>query len=171
MRPTMIVIVVPRFDGCARLGQAQEYMLVQALVAQTAIARFNERILHWLAGRDIVPVQPPDRLAQHRHAGQLAVIADDHFWASAFGHQTLQFAHHARATDEVSTTVARHSRLKSSPTQKMRKRRPSLSASDTKSSDQRRLIVSGNASGARVPSARLRRPRRRTIGFSSRYIR
>jgi hypothetical protein len=51
---------------------------------------------------------------------------------------------------EVSTTVARHSRLKSSTTQKMRKRRPSLRASDTKSSDHRRLIASGSANGARA---------------------
>src|SRR5271156_6956864 len=28
-----------------------------------------------------------------------AVIADDHCWRSARGHQTLQFAHHAHATD------------------------------------------------------------------------
>ena len=66
-------------------------------------------------------------------------------------------------------TVARHSRLKSSTMHKMRKRRPSPSASETQSSDQRWLIARGMAVGARVPSARLRRPRRRTISFSSRY--
>ncbi len=75
-------------------------MLVRALVAQTAVERFNECILDWLAGRDVVPVEPSDRPAQHRHTGQLtAVIADDHFWAATFHHQTLQFAHHAHATD------------------------------------------------------------------------
>jgi hypothetical protein len=34
MRPTMVVIVAPRFDGCARLGQTQEYMLVETFVAK-----------------------------------------------------------------------------------------------------------------------------------------
>jgi hypothetical protein len=38
---------------------------------------------------------------------------------------------------EVSTTAARHSRLKSSSTYSTRKRRPSASVSETKSSDQR----------------------------------
>ena len=79
MRTTMVVIVAPGFDGCARLGQTQEYMLVETLVAQAAIERFDEGVLHRLAGLDVVPVQPPDRPAQHRRAGQLAaVIADDH---------------------------------------------------------------------------------------------
>jgi transposase InsO family protein len=59
--------------------------------------------------------------------------------------------------------VARHSRLKSSTTHRMRKRRPSLSVSDTKSSDQRWLIARGNSIGARVPNARLRRLRRRGV--------
>ncbi len=33
MRPTIIVIVAPRLDGCARLSQTQEYMLIEAFVA------------------------------------------------------------------------------------------------------------------------------------------
>ena len=40
----------------------------------------------------------------------------------------------------IADTVARHSRLKSSTTHRIRKRRPSLSVSETKSSDQRWLI-------------------------------
>src|ERR1700694_2579846 len=100
MRTAMVIVIAPGLDGYPGLGEAQEDMLVKALVAQTAIERFNERILDWLAGRDVVPVEPPDGPAQHRHAGHLAaVIADDHSWASAFRHQTLQFAHHAHATD------------------------------------------------------------------------
>jgi hypothetical protein len=45
---------------------------------------------------------------------------------------------------EVSTTAASHSRLKSSTMHRMRKRRPSLRVSETKSSDQRWLILIGS---------------------------
>jgi hypothetical protein len=70
MRTAMVIVIAPGFDGYPGLGEAQEDMLVKALVAQTAIERFNECILHWLAGRDVVPVEPPDRPVQYRHAGQ-----------------------------------------------------------------------------------------------------
>jgi hypothetical protein len=48
-----------------------------------------------------------------------------------------------RGASRLSTTMVRHSRLKSSTMAGMRKRRPSLSMSETKSSDQRWLMVSG----------------------------
>jgi hypothetical protein len=165
----MVIIIAPGFDGSAGLGEAQKDMLVKTLVAQTAVERFNECILDWFARRDVVSVEPSDRPAQHRHTDQLvAAIADDHFWAPTFHHQTLQFAHHAHATDRgidhrgqaFAAKVVHYAQDAEAATL--------LSASDTKSSDQRRLIVSGNASGVRVPIARLRRPRRRTISLSSR---
>ena len=56
---------------------------------------------------------------------------------------------------DVSTTRARHSRLKSSTTARMRNRLPSANASAKKSSDQRWLRFQGSSSGARVPSAPL----------------
>src|SRR5712664_2416389 len=59
---------------------------------------------------------------------------------------------------EVSATNARHSRVQSSTTVRMRKRRPSVSWSETKSSDQRSLGAIGTSIGARVPIARLRPP-------------
>jgi hypothetical protein len=55
-----------------------------------------------------------------------------------------------------------HSRVKSPTTAKIRNLRPHANASDTKSSDQRWLRPCGIVIGARVPSARLRPPRRRT---------
>jgi hypothetical protein len=61
MRTAMVIVIAPGRDGYPGLGEAQEDMLVKALVAQTAIERFSECILHWLAGRDPVPVEPPDR--------------------------------------------------------------------------------------------------------------
>ena len=73
-----------------------------------------------------------------------------HFQASPLSLTTMQgkprisaIRSSSRATrcpnSEVSTTVAWHSRLKSSITQRMRNRRPSDSASDRKSSDHRRF--------------------------------
>ena len=61
-------------DGCARLGQTQEYMLLETFVAQAAIERFHEGALHRLTRRDVVPVQPPDRPASYRRTGQLAAV-------------------------------------------------------------------------------------------------
>jgi len=52
-----------------------------------------------------------------------------------------------------------------------RNRRPQANASDTKSSDQRWLGSCGIAIGTRVPSARFRPPRLRTVSRSSRYSR
>ncbi|MNJ39946.1 hypothetical protein D3C77_348280 [compost metagenome] len=74
-----------------------------------------------------------------------------------------------RAPDsEVSATNARHSRVKLSITVRMRKRRPSVIWSETKSSDQRWLATSGRSSGRRLPIARFRPPRGRTVSRSSR---
>lgn len=69
---------------------------------------------------------------------------------------------------DVSAIRATHSRVQSSTTVSTRKRRPSVSWSDTKSKDQRWFGISGNDIGARVPMARLRPPRRRTCNRSSR---
>ena len=74
-----------------------------------------------------------------------------------------------RAPDsEVSATSATHSRVQLSITVRMRKRLPSVSWSDTKSSDQRWLATNGVSSGRRVPMARFRPPRLRTVNLSSR---
>ena len=56
MRAAMVVIVAPGCDGRPRLGQAQEYMVVKAFVAQAAVEGFDEGILQGLARRDVVPV-------------------------------------------------------------------------------------------------------------------
>ena len=64
--------------------------------------------------------------------------------------------------NEVSATSAMHSRVKSSTTARMRKRRLSDRVSLTKSSDQRWFGPCGNVRGALVPIALLRPPRRRT---------
>ena len=73
-----------------------------------------------------------------------------------------------RPDSDVSATRARHSRVQLSITVRMRKRRPSVIWSETKSKLQRLLAARGVSIGRRVPIARLRPPRRRTVSRSSR---
>jgi hypothetical protein len=64
--------------------------------------------------------------------------------------------------------AARHSLVTSSITLRMRKRRPFESWSWTKSTDQRALGLASTGIGARMPVARLRLLRLRTVRPSSR---
>jgi transposase len=79
-----------------------------------------------------------------------------------------QVAIRQKENSDESASRVRHSRVQSSTTVRMRKRRPQVSWSDTKSSDQRSFGRIGIVMGARVPMARLRPPRRRTLRRSSR---
>jgi hypothetical protein len=45
VRPVVIVIVPPRLDGLARLGEREEHVLVVALIAKFAVERFHEGVL------------------------------------------------------------------------------------------------------------------------------
>ena len=71
MRPPMIVVVAPCVDGLACFSQREEHVLVEALIAQFAVERFDEGILHRLAGFDVVPLQSPGGPTQHGAAGEL----------------------------------------------------------------------------------------------------
>jgi hypothetical protein len=55
----MIVVVEPCFYGLACFSQREEHVLVEALIAQFAVERFDEGILHRPAGFDVVPLQSP----------------------------------------------------------------------------------------------------------------
>ena len=52
--PEVIVVVPPPLDDFACLSQAVEHVLVEALVAQLAIERFDEGVLHRLAQLEAV---------------------------------------------------------------------------------------------------------------------
>jgi len=69
---------------------------------------------------------------------------------------------------DVSGIAARHSRVTSSTTLRMRNRRPQANWSCTKSSDQRAFGFASTGIGARVPTARRRARRLRTVSPSSR---
>ena len=170
MRAVVVVIVALCRNQMAGMAQVREQVLVEALVPQAVVEALHEAILHRLARRDVVPFN----LAILCH---LSMAFDVN--SVPLSLTTMQgkprisaIRSNARATRmpeiDVSTAVARHSRLKSSITQRIRNRRPSARASDTKSSDQRWLGPWGIVIGALVPIARWRPPRLRKVNPSSR---
>ena len=126
MGPHMVVVAPPVFQRQTGLHQRREQGLVQELVAQAAVEAFDEGVLHGLARCNVVP---PDLglvgPAQNGVAGQLrAVVADDRPGPAARADQKIKFPRDPRPDSEVSATAARHSRVQSSKTARMRKRRP-----------------------------------------------
>ena len=49
MRPNLVVVLAPILQLFARVGKRQEPVRVEALGSQTAIERFDERVVGWLA--------------------------------------------------------------------------------------------------------------------------
>ncbi|GEM_PF-6870838 len=155
-----------RISGRA-FSQAGNRLIVRRV--QTALV---EAVLLGLARRDVMPadagVVGP---GQDSVRGVLhAVIADDGVGPAP--PRCRMTASNSRTTlapdSEVSAASARHSRVQLSITVKMRKGRPSIIWSEAKSNDQRWLATIGRSSGRRVPIARFRPPRRRTVSRSSR---
>ena len=170
MRSYGVEILLPGGENGAGLGERREERLIEALVAQPPYEALDEGVLLRLAGRDVVPGHTA-RLhpLEHDHASELVPLSDTQLLGRP---RRATSASSSRATHapgrDVSGTSAKLSRVKSSTTARMRKRRPSVKQSETKSSDQRSLGPLGRSSGARTPVARLRMLRRRTCSFSSR---
>jgi hypothetical protein len=89
--PDRIVIVPPGGQHEPGMGQRGEQGLVEAFVPQATVEALHEAVLHRLARRDVVPLDPSLlRPAQDGRRGQLgAIIADDHMWLAAAAHQGL----------------------------------------------------------------------------------
>ncbi len=64
VRSQVIVVVTPCLDRFARLGEREEDVLVEALVAKFAVEAFDEGVLHRLARLDVVPVETTGGPAQ-----------------------------------------------------------------------------------------------------------
>ena len=139
MGAVVIVVVAPCCNQMAGMAQVWEQVLVQAFVPQAAVEAFDQAILHQLARRDVAPFHLAILLPFQHGVRRLlcTFVADPHSGEAPHLGDPVQFAATRCPDSEASTTVARHSRLKSSITQRMRNLRPSESASDTKSSDQR----------------------------------
>jgi len=56
MRSVLIVILLPVSDLLSRFIQRREKRLIEAFVSEAAIEAFDEGILCWLCGRDIMPI-------------------------------------------------------------------------------------------------------------------
>jgi len=63
MWSVQIVVDPPVFDDLPRMAITAEQMLVEAFIAQTAVERFHEAILHGLSRRDVVPVDANNLVA------------------------------------------------------------------------------------------------------------
>ena len=120
--------------------QADKPVFVQALVAKLAVEAFDVRVLDRLARsneaqRDAARVGP----RVERAAGKLRPVVDDDRLRQA--DRGVQAIEHARRREgpgsERSTSMATHSRVKSSTMFSVRKSRPSASVSAVKSIDQR----------------------------------
>ncbi len=155
------------------MAQAVEQVLVQQLVPHSSVEAFDEAVLHGLARRDIVPLDLPVLLPfQDGIRGQFGpVVADHHAGVAPHLGDPVQFAANPIPDNDVSTTAARHSRLKSSITFRIRKRRPQDRLSDTKSKLHRWFCPCGTTIGDLVRKARFLPPRRRTVRPSSLYMR
>ena len=97
MRSECVVVDPPFFDDPSGLWQADEEMLVETLVTQSAIEALDEAILHWLARGNIVPfnlglVRPAED-GVGRELGP--VIADNHLRLATGGDELIQLTSHA----------------------------------------------------------------------------
>ena len=165
------VVVDPRFfDDLPGRRQAAEQVLIEALVAEAAIQALDEAVLHWLARRDVVPLDGLVLLpVQDCPRGEFgAVVADDHQWPATPGNESIELSGDTDAGQRGVNDQRQASLGEVVDHDQHRKRRPSSSMSETKSRLQRWFGPCGRVIGARVPSARLRPPRRLTVSRSSR---
>ena len=101
MRADIVVVVAPDRQLAPGVSQAVEQLLVQQLVAQRPIERFNERVLLRLARIDVVPLDPVFAgPLQDRPAGKFgSVIADDASGFAIQAHQRVELACNSHPRD------------------------------------------------------------------------
>lgn len=56
MRAAQVIVVSPVFDSLPGMAVAGEQVLVEAFVAQASVEALHEAVLHWLARRNVMPV-------------------------------------------------------------------------------------------------------------------
>ena len=159
VRPLLVAVSDPRCNPGSRIGEAAEQALVQELVSHAAVERLHEAVLHGFSRCNEVPGEPRVlALHQHRVRGELrAVVGHIEFrlGSSALAPRraiTCDSSHATRAPEiDVSAIEGRRSRLTSSITLRMRKRRPQASWPCTKSSDQKAFALASTRNRARVP--------------------
>ena len=137
MRAFGVVILAPGRERGAGVVQGRSQRFVQKLVSQATVEALDEGVLGRIAGRDVVPVDlalvTDNGIAFEVNSVPLSVTT---VWGFPRASNRVANFRATLAPDrEVSAIRARHSRVLSSTTVSTRKRRPSVSWSDTKSSD------------------------------------
>ena len=125
----------------ADLGERSERHLVEKFVAQAGVEAPDEGVPGRLAGRDGVPLDA-HVLAQRSTARLVnsVPLSETHMLGRPRRATTASSSRTTRNPgSDVSATSVRHSRVTSSTTARIRKRRPSAKASDRKSRLQRRF--------------------------------
>src|SRR5687767_8005925 len=79
MRPYLVVVAAPRLQATTSVGEADEPLLVQALVAASPVEALHVRILDGLARPDEVEldVVPPAPGVEHLARELRTVVADE----------------------------------------------------------------------------------------------
>ena len=166
----LVVIVGPIRDLFPRMIEAEKQALVEKLVAHAGVEARAETVLHRLAGRDEMPDDSVVlRPAEYGVRGELgSIVGDDHAGLAAPLDQRRQLARHAPAGDRG--VGDRRQAFPRYVVDNVEDPEPSAQAnwSWTKSRDQRALATASTRIGARVPTARRRARRLRTVRPSSR---
>ena len=138
MRALSVVLDAPVLDHAARVCEAQEPVLVETLVPKLAVEAFDVRVLVRLAGSDEGKLDGssirPFVSTWPSNSGPLSTVIDS-------GKPRVSASRSSTACTrkpvmDVSTSMAKHSRVQSSTMFRQRRRRPPMSPSATKSIDQ-----------------------------------
>ena len=169
-RALLVVCGGPSRQRRSGVIEVVEDRLIEQFVAHAAVERFADPVLHRFSRRNEMPSDPAALSpGEHSVGGELGPWSET--IRSGLPRQAMMAAS-SRATlrpeIQVSAVAARHSLVTSSITLRMRKRRPFESWSWTKSTDQRAFGLASTRIGARMPVARLRPLRLRTVRPSSR---
>ena len=103
MRSVIVIVVTPARDDLAGMAVAAEEVLVEAFVAQPAVERLDEAVLHRFARRNVVPVDAA-RLPPLKNGvrGQLgAVVRDHHAGITPDASDPVEFPRNTDARDRV----------------------------------------------------------------------
>ena len=94
-----VVVDTPVFDDLSGFGEVTEDMLIQTPISLTAVEAFHEHVLHWLAGRDVVPADTRI-LATSENSVRChlrSIVADNHIGFAATSDQLVQFTSNPRS--------------------------------------------------------------------------
>src|SRR5277367_549561 len=170
MRPALVVIVDPVRDLGPGMIEAEEQALVEKLVAHAPLKLSQKPFCIGFPGAMKCQTSLLSCAQANRAFEVNSVPLSETIMPGLPGRSINAVSSRAtrRPEIEVSGIAARHCRVTSSTMLRIRNRRPKANWSWTKSRDQRALAAPSTTIGARVPTARRRDRRLRTVRPSSR---